>query len=186
MSEPAKPLTTTLAQFLAWDDGTDTRYELVDGEVVAMAPPAPRHGRIAGNAWGEIDRRLEGRPPCAPVVEGGVQVDDGNFYVADVVATCAPPSNEQHVPDPFLIVEVISPSNERRELSTKVRAYSRLPSVREIWLIDSRKRWVEQWRRAGEDSWIVTLPLTGSATFESPTLGGEPVALDRLYRNTGL
>ncbi len=28
----------TLAEFLVWDDGTDTRYELVGGEPRAMAP----------------------------------------------------------------------------------------------------------------------------------------------------
>ena len=28
----------TVAEFLTWDDGTDTRYELIDGRPVAMAP----------------------------------------------------------------------------------------------------------------------------------------------------
>ena len=186
MSEPAQDLRMTATEFLKWDDGTDTRYELIGGRVVAMAPPASRHGRIAGNAWGEIDHRLESRPPCGGVVEGGIRLDDDNYFIADVAATCAPSSDEHFVADPFLIVEVISPSNEKEELATKAQAYIRLPSVQEIWFIDSRKRWVQQWRRSGETSWIVTLPLTGSAAFESPSLGGEPVALDRLYRNAGL
>jgi Uma2 family endonuclease len=30
----------TLAEFLRWEDGTDTRYELLYGVPVAMAPPA--------------------------------------------------------------------------------------------------------------------------------------------------
>jgi Uma2 family endonuclease len=29
----------TLDEFLIWDDGTGTRYELVDGVPLAMAPP---------------------------------------------------------------------------------------------------------------------------------------------------
>ena len=29
-----------LDEFLWWDDGTETRYELIDGFPVAMAPPA--------------------------------------------------------------------------------------------------------------------------------------------------
>ena len=38
MAEPAeKP--TTVDEFLRWDDGTDTRYELIDGRIFAMAPP---------------------------------------------------------------------------------------------------------------------------------------------------
>jgi hypothetical protein len=38
MAEPAGKR-MSLAAFLEWDDGTDTRYELVDGRIVAMAPP---------------------------------------------------------------------------------------------------------------------------------------------------
>jgi Uma2 family endonuclease len=64
MNEPAPALRMTVAEFLRWDDGTDTRHELVHGEVVAMNPPADPHGRIAINAGIEIDRRLESRPPC--------------------------------------------------------------------------------------------------------------------------
>ena len=33
----------TLDEFLHWEDGTDTRYELIDGFSVAMAPPAEAH-----------------------------------------------------------------------------------------------------------------------------------------------
>jgi Uma2 family endonuclease len=185
MSEPAEELRMSAADFLRWDDGTETRYELIRGRVVAMSPPFEPHGRIAGNVWGEIDRRLEGRPPCAGVVEGGVWLSDDDYYVADVVATCAPPSEDGYVAEPFLIVEILSDSDARKA-KDKLEDYIALPSVREIWLVDSRKRWVQQWWRAGEDRWVVRLPIAGSAVFESPTLGGEPVPLDRLYRNTGL
>jgi Uma2 family endonuclease len=34
----------TLDEFLRWEDGTDTRYELLDGFPIAMAPPARAHG----------------------------------------------------------------------------------------------------------------------------------------------
>ena len=154
MGEPARePMTAD--EFLAWNDGTDQRYELVDGEIVAMAPPSDPHGTIAVNAAIEIDRRLEARAPCRAVVEA-----------------------------PFLIVEVLSESTEGHDLATKVQRYIELPSVREIWLVDSRKRWVQVWCRAA-DTWVVSLPLRGSDAFASDALS-DRVELDRLHRNTGL
>ena len=39
----------TVAEFLTWNDGTDTRYELIDGRPVAMAPVAPSHSVIVAN-----------------------------------------------------------------------------------------------------------------------------------------
>ena len=48
----------TTDEFLAWDDGSDTRHELVDGMIVAMAPPTDAHGTIAVNVMVEIADRL--------------------------------------------------------------------------------------------------------------------------------
>ena len=90
MGEPARRAMTA-DEFLAWDDGTDTRYELFDGAVVAMAPPTHVHGVIVGNAYAAIRMALESRAPCQGVVEAGIRVDAANHYKADVAASCAEP-----------------------------------------------------------------------------------------------
>lgn len=50
----ASPL-FTLVEYLAYDDGTDTRYELVNGELVAMAQPTGIHGGMS--EFGDDSRR---------------------------------------------------------------------------------------------------------------------------------
>ena len=49
---PAADRRMTVAEFLDFDDGTDTRYELVEGRPVAMNPPKVRHVVIGD----ELDR----------------------------------------------------------------------------------------------------------------------------------
>ncbi len=52
VSEDDKPMVTTnstkitFAEYLKYDDGTDNCYELVNGELVVMNPPAKRHFNI--------------------------------------------------------------------------------------------------------------------------------------------
>jgi Uma2 family endonuclease len=71
MPEPAvKPM--TLDEFLDWDDGTDTRYELIDGSPVAMAPPAETHRILAMRLSSRIDLALGHRRPCNAQVEAGM------------------------------------------------------------------------------------------------------------------
>ena len=48
MADPAEKR-MTLDEFLQWDDGTDMHYELIAGQIVAMAPPSRRHGTIIVN-----------------------------------------------------------------------------------------------------------------------------------------
>ncbi|MCS6780423.1 MAG: Uma2 family endonuclease [Geminicoccaceae bacterium] len=175
----------TVEEFLAFEGEGDTRYELVDGVIVAMAAPSEAHGTIVGNVWGAIDAGLRDRPPYRAVVGGGVAIDERNWLQPDLVVTCAPPEGRRQVAEPVLVVEVLSESSRDRDLGSKLQRYIALPSVREIWLIDSAVRWVQLWRRA-ENAWIVTLPLSGEATFRSEVLGGAEIALDALYRNSGL
>jgi Uma2 family endonuclease len=56
----------TVADFLAFDDGTDTRYELVDGVPVAMNPPAGRHVFITSNVYDTLMAKLP--RPCRPLL----------------------------------------------------------------------------------------------------------------------
>ena len=54
----------TLDEFLRWEDGSDTRYELIDGFPVAMAPPARAHGLLCARLAVAIDAALRARRPC--------------------------------------------------------------------------------------------------------------------------
>jgi Uma2 family endonuclease len=186
MAKRRQDFRMTVDEFLVWDDGTDTRYELDRGVPVAMAPPATPHARISANVTIEIDRHLAGREPCRAMQGAGVVVSraDESFYVPDVLMTCEPPADTPYVEAPHLIVEILSPSTKGIDQASKVPAYAALPTVEEIWLVDGERRGVLVWRRS-EGSWLATIPYTGSQAFPSPVLEGE-IELDRLYKLTGL
>lgn len=171
----------TVQEFLAYDDGTDTRYELVDGQPVAMSPAKVAHGRIVMNIGVEIDRMVDDRPPCRPIEAPGVVVDTAEnlLYIPDVVMTCEEPAADAAtVTQPSLIVEVLSSSTKGFDQFHKVPAYAKLQSVTEIWLVSSESRSVMVWRRQ-PDGWTSGLPYVDDQRFSSPALGGE-VALGRL------
>lgn len=155
MSEPALRY-MTIAEFLDWEDGTDTRYELVGGVVVAMAPPAAAHGRLAARIAGSLDAALRSRPPYGAYSEAGITRPDRNdtCYVADIAVTCEPLRPEDRlIREPVLVVEVMSPSTARFDRQTKAADYRRIASVQEIVLIDSTSLFVEVLRRVG-DQWV--------------------------------
>ena len=182
MAEQARKL-MTVDEFLAWDDGTDTRYELAGGAVVAMAPPSNAHGTVAGNAGLIIGTALCSRRPCRVQTEPGIRVDEGTWWQADLAVTCTPITAGSEIDRPSLIVEVLSPGTRTHDLGRKLIDYKTLPSVAEIWMIDSERRWVQHWRREA-GGWIGQ-DFVGSAGFDSPTLA-ERVTLDQLYADSGL
>jgi Uma2 family endonuclease len=160
----------TVAEFLRWEDGTDTRYELLGGSPVAMTPPAIAHGILALRLGARIDAALRSRPPCFGQSEAGiVRPDrDDTCYVADLAVSCSPPERgQQLLQDPLLIVEILSAIYDRQ---TKVADYRRIPSVEEILLIDSASTFAEVLRREG-DRWITEIVRGPQATLSLTSIG---------------
>ena len=158
MAEPASRR-MTLEEFLRWDDGTDTHYELIDGFPVAMAPPAEAHRILAVRLVSRIDAALAGRRPRNAQIEPGVVRPDraDSYYVPDIAVTCEPNEpGRQAMVDPILIVEILSPSTERTDRRLKLPIYQAMESVREIMLIDADSHHAELYRREN-DRWGIQL-----------------------------
>ena len=182
----------TLDEFLSWepDDGVGWRWQLVDGEPVAMAPAADAHGAIQ-NELGRLlaNHLVERRSPCRVVTEPGVvpHVRAGmNYRIPDLGVTCAPPEQGRiEVREPVLLVEILSPSNER-ETRANIWAYATVPSVREILSARSTRVEAELLRRREDGAWpeqADLIPADGTLDLASV---GFTVPLIALYRTTTL
>jgi Uma2 family endonuclease len=180
MASPA-PKRMTLPEFLEWDDGTDRRYELLDGIPVMMAPPLEAHGELALALGAEILARV--KPPCRVISEAGIVISDraDTCYVADLAVTCAPREpGRRMVVEPVLVVEVLSPSTAQVDRWRKVADYRTLASVHEILVVFSDERRVEVQRRTA-DGWRVE-DLIGKAQIRLSCCNA-PIPLGALYRD---
>jgi Uma2 family endonuclease len=155
MAEPAIRR-MTLDEFLRWDDGTDTRYELIDGFPLAMAPPARAHGILCATLGAMINAGLRSKRPCRAQTEAGIPhpTRDDTSYIADLAVTCRPHERgEQLLRDPILIVEILSRGTERHDRRVKVPAYRDIERVQEILLVDSEAAYAEISRRR-DSGWL--------------------------------
>jgi Uma2 family endonuclease len=174
----------SLDEFLEWDDGTDTHYELYDGRPVAMNPPIAPHARMMMTVGLALERRL--RKGCATYGGGGVGVitpdDKLNYRVPDVMVSCTD-SRKQWVEAPRLIVEILSPSTKRVDARDKLAFYGDMESVDEIMLVWVDKRRVDLWQRE-PDGWHVR-SFIGSSMLPLRTTT-EPLPLEELFGPMGL
>jgi Uma2 family endonuclease len=140
----------TLAEYLTYDDGTDTRYELVDGELTRMSLGTGEHGNISEFLNDEFKaeiNRLE-LDWVAKDMKIGIQSPSDTRWetarVPDVVVLPLEqwnslkkresliPLNE---PPPLLVVEVVSPSTVRVDYRAKHSEYAVL-DIPEYWIVD--------------------------------------------------
>ena len=185
------PSRMTVDEFLAWDSGdrTGRRWQLVDGEPVAMAPASENHGAIQAELASLLRNHLvERRSPCRVITEPGIIPNVGaneNWRIPDLGVTCAPPKGGVEMQAPILLVEILSPNNYA-ETRASIWTYATLPSVQEILVVNSVRIAAELLRRHDDGAWPEQpemIPAEGNVVLASV---GFTVPLAALYRTTSL
>lgn len=148
----------SVAEYLDGEPLSDIRHEYVDGEIYAMAGAGEAHNLIAGNVFSKLRNLVRGGPCRVFISDMKLHVATWNaFYYPDVMVICDPGDAQSlYKQNPSLVVEVLSPSTESIDRREKMLAYRTLPSLREYLLIAQDRRHVELYRRAADDSWMLT------------------------------
>lgn len=147
----------TVDEFLDWNPQDSDRWELIDGTPRAMAPAAPRHGAIQGEAGRLIGNHLaERQRACRVVVEPGIQPKvraNLNVRVPDLAVTCADWNpDDRLLHEPLIVLEILSASN-KADTWANVWSYVTIPSVREILVLHAAEIRADLLRRGEDGAW---------------------------------
>jgi Uma2 family endonuclease len=189
VSDDLPDLMTADEFFAMPDDGTGTRYQLVNGYLVAMAPAAPVHGLLQAELARLIGNHLTAKKgSCWVSAETGVQPvirNKTNIRIPDLGVSCTPLRlDDKTMRDPVLLIEILSPSNEK-QTEANIWMYASMVAVQEVLLVHTKGCRLELFRRRPNgqlaDAEIADLG-------QSVLLGsiGMTLAVDALYGPTPL
>ena len=178
----AKPRFSSFEEYLSYDDGTDNRYELIDGELFVLPPESGLNTTIAAYLFVKM---MEAGIPfhliklnCCEVQVPALRLRDAQNRYSDLVVL-----REDHVeltrsrltikldmPPPQLIAEVVSPgrTNRDRDYIRKRDQYCRI-GVQEYWIIDPQQQTV------------LVLALENAQYVEIGNFQGEQVISSRCF-----
>jgi Uma2 family endonuclease len=151
------PRRATYADYLVAQQHSESRLELIDGVIVAMAGGSDEHNAIAAHFTGLFMMR----------VRGGCHSynSDQRFWIAatargrysDGSIICGKPAHPAHdsqaTANPLVVVEVLSPSSEGDDDGDKRRDFQSLASLQAYVLAAQDARCVTVHRRTERGEW---------------------------------
>ena len=182
----------TLSEYLSYEDETDTRYELVNGELVAMAQPKGLHGAISEflNDQFRAEIKRLGREWTSKQMAIAIQSPRGGRWdtarIPDVLVLPLEQWRDLREreaiilldePPPLLAVEVVSESTQRADYRAKRVEYNVL-GIPEYWIVDPREGQVTVFRLV-EDLYEGQ-KLVGGALVVSPTFPELRLTVDQI------
>lgn len=154
MSNVARPL-LTVDEFLASAGERDGKWELQDGVLVSMSPERLGHGRTTHSAVNALNAAIRRAGlSCEAVPDSvGVRISARTAYQPDALVYCGPrrPLDTLEIPDPVIVVEVLSPSSSSRDQSVKLAGYFSLPSVMHYLVLAPEARMAIHHKRGSGD-----------------------------------
>lgn len=130
----------------------DTRHELVNGDVFAMAGASKNHDRLSGNIYGEFRNHLK-ESSCETFSSDMKVKVSTNFFYPDVMVVCDDKTeNDYYTEPPVIIVEVLSKLTRRIDETTKLMSYINIPSLQEYVVIEQDVVDIQVIRRS--ESWL--------------------------------
>ncbi len=182
----------TFEEFLAYDDGTDTRYELVDGELVEMPPESQvnnvvtkflffelvNHFAIALVAW-NTEIEVSGRRAKCRLPDLLVHTEES--LAALTGATRATITHD--MPPPALVIEVVSPGveNRNRDYRYKRTEYA-ARGIAEYWIVDPELQQVTvcQWVEGQYEDAV----WRGTDAIASEVVPNWSLTVEQIFANT--
>src|SRR5438105_3161128 len=173
----------SLDEFLAWERDQPEKHEYAGGVITMMTGASLAHATITMNLAFALRQGLRGTG-CRPFANDAKVIAESSVRYPDVVVTCSPVrGTDDIVPEPVLIIEVISPSTEREDRGRKKFDYFATPSIQQYAIVEQDARRVDLYTRTGA-SWTDEI-VEGNSVLKLPPIGVE-ISLDTVYEDTEL
>lgn len=190
----------TKAEYLAFDEQAEGRWEYFDGRITPVGEPdmvnqldpmfragaSPTHVRLARKLNGLLFQRL---PVGCEAYQSDLRVYiplTGGYAYPDTVIVCGdlafenPAAAIPSLKNPVVIVEILSESTADYDRFGKFARYRSIPSLRQYIMLDSRKPQVEILSRRSGDAWLYEA-LALPADSINLAVGGGVLTLAELY-----
>ncbi len=159
----AKLKTATLytpEDYLTFEREAETRHEFVDGEIYQMAGESLSHSRVCMNLAREVGNKLQ-NTQCEPLSPNmKVRTSSASLFAyPDLTIVCGEPQFHDTKKDvlinPQVIFEVLSPSTENYDRTTKFQKYRMgNENLTDYILISQDKSFVEHFNKQADNNWV--------------------------------
>lgn len=164
----------SVEEYLVWSESQEGRYELVDGIVYAQAAERAAHAKMKLLVAIAFSNEIKKRGlHCYALVDGmAVKVGAKTVFEPDALVYCGPelPPDALLVENPLIVVEVISPTSGRNDLTRNVAGYFYVASVRHYLVVDPDDPLVVHYERVADGVVVCHILTEGAAKMDPPGL----------------
>ncbi len=181
--------TYSYADYLKWD--IEERLELIRGKVFKMSPaPSRLHQKVVGLIFNSLFQYLKGQRCEVYIAPFDVRIPRKSKDDQDIITVLQPDicvicdstklDDKGCIGAPDIVVEILSPGNNRKELQSKYEIYEEA-AVKEYWIIHPTEKTFLKYELSEEGKFFASRLLTIGDLVETPVLPGFVLNLEEVF-----
>lgn len=180
----------TYEEFIEFTEKSDSRYELIDGDVYYLASPSYSHQVAVSEIYGSLFNWFKGKK-CRPLTspfDVTLEKAKDNICVVqpDIIVICDKDKINQkgrYSGVPTLVAEVLSDSTKRKDMIKKLDLFMQT-GVKEYWMVDTEKKEVYAYsfeKRDGENDINDYISYKEDMILKSKAFAGLEIKLREVF-----
>lgn len=184
--------TYTYADYLQWT--FKERIELIKGKIFKMSPaPSTYHQEILGNIYFAFKLYLSKRPCKVFIAPFDVRLTKKSLLNEDVITVVQPDisvvcdrnkiDKRGCIGAPDIVVEIISPGNNKTELQNKYEVYEE-NAVQEYWIVSPQDKTFLKYTLNKEGVYVASRLMSSEEEITTPILPGFVLKLEEVFADS--
>jgi len=181
--------TYSYADYLKWH--IEERLELIRGKVFKMSPaPSRLHQKVVGLIFNSLFQYLKGQRCEVYIAPFDVRIPRKSKEDQEITTVLQPDicvicdstklDDKGCIGAPDIVVEILSPGNNRKELQSKYEIYQEA-AVKEYWIIHPTEKTFLKYELSEEGKFFASRLLTIGDLVETPVLPGFVLNLEEVF-----
>ena len=140
-------------EYFLFEEGSELRHELINGNLYEMSGISIFHNDIVGNIYFILRSILMGTEWRIAFENFRIKTPDGNYFCPDI-AVCHPQLEKYFSEKPVMIVEVLSDKTRKYNLTDKFLQYQKIPTIEYYLCVEPEQQVVIFYRKQDDGEWM--------------------------------
>ncbi|HRI19793.1 MAG TPA: Uma2 family endonuclease [Panacibacter sp.] len=140
-------------EYFLFEEASELKHELINGNLFEMSGVSKFHNYITRRLTVLLDLLLKGNNLELYLEGYKVRVPDGNFFYPDVII-CNPDPQKYFTDEPVMLIEVLSESTRKFDLTDKFIQYKKIESLNYYLCVEPEQQVVIFYFKNENGEWL--------------------------------
>ncbi|SFP63540.1 Uma2 family endonuclease [Parafilimonas terrae] len=157
-------------EYFLYEESSELKHELINGNLYEMSGSSIYHNKLERRIANLIERLLK-QNELEVLTEGfKVRTPDNNFFYPDVIV-CTNNLKRYFTNEPVLLVEVLSESTRKFDLTDKFIQYQKIPTLQYYLCVEPEQQVIIFYFKTESGEWMTETFTKDESIINLPALG---------------